>query len=101
MLKVAHKHSIYNREEIKRSCKAGCFHCTKVFLAKSIKDWTDDDRTALCPKCGMDSMIGDASGFELTRAFLEDMHVAYFTPVVKLSDFLQQVLCGGAGRERP
>lgn len=78
MLKYAHNHSIYNREEIKRSCKAGCFYCTKVFLAKSIKDWTDDDKTALCPKCGIDSMIGDASGFELTRAFLAQMNATYF-----------------------
>ncbi len=100
MLKFAHKHSIYNHEEIKRSCKAGCFHCTKVFLAKSIKDWTDDDRTALCPKCGTDSMIGDASGFELTRAFLKDMHIAYFSPAGDLFEFLHELIQGTGSREQ-
>lgn len=94
MLEAAHKHSIYNRDEIERSGKAGCFHCIKVFPVSSISYWTDDDTTALCPRCGMDSMIGEASGFKLTRFFLEDMFIAYFTPTRKLSDLLQEFLQG-------
>ncbi|MFT3808618.1 MAG: hypothetical protein QM698_01740 [Micropepsaceae bacterium] len=43
-----------------------------------IEDWCDDDDTALCPKCGIDSVIGDASGFPVERAFLIQMRARYF-----------------------
>ncbi len=98
MLKAAHKHSIYNRDEIERGSKAGCFNCIKVFLVSSITDWTDDDTTALCPRCGIDSMIGEASGFKLTRSFLEDMYLAYFSLTGKRSDLLEDFPQRKAGR---
>ncbi len=33
------------------SSKCGCIHCLKIFAAKKISDWIDDEQTALCPKC--------------------------------------------------
>ena len=92
MLKAAHKRSLYNHEEIKRSGKVGCFHCIGIFDAADIDEWTDNGRTALCPRCWMDSIIGDASGFKIKRSFLEDIYIAYFTPTRKLSDVLKDFL---------
>ena len=37
-----------------------------VFKPADILEWTDDDQTALCPNCGIDSVIGDKSGYPVT-----------------------------------
>jgi acetone carboxylase gamma subunit len=34
--------------------------------------------TALCPYCGIDSVIGDKSGFPITKEFLEKMYQHWF-----------------------
>jgi hypothetical protein len=50
----------------------------KVFPPSEIEDWTDDDDTALCPKCGIDSVIGSVSGYPIEREFLQKMHDHWF-----------------------
>ena len=80
---IAHDHSKNNRQEISQSEKCGCFYCLAVFMPESIKKWTDDETqasTALCPYCGVDSVIGDNSGFEITEKQLEQMHKYWFEP---------------------
>ena len=73
-LKSAHSHSIHNKGEIELSSKCGCFSCSRIFLSSEVEDYTDDGETALCPYCGVDSVIGDASGFRLSEGFLHSMH---------------------------
>jgi hypothetical protein len=34
--------------------------------------------TAMCPRCGIDSVIGSASGIDLTPEFLRKMHDFWF-----------------------
>ncbi len=82
-LRIAHKKHIFHRAEIENSHRCGCFHCKKIFGPDQIVDWTDTNKpgaqqTALCPMCGIDSVIGDASGFEITEAFLAEMRAAWF-----------------------
>ena len=82
-LRRAHARSIFHRAEIEASAHCGCFYCRRIFSATEIADWTDekepkDQQTALCPYCGIDSVIGDASGFEITDAFLKAMNAAWF-----------------------
>lgn len=75
----AHAHSIYNRSQIMASRICGCFYCLKIFESNEIVDWTDaDDDTALCPSCEIDSVIGDASGYPITREFLLKMQEYWF-----------------------
>lgn len=50
----------------------------EVFPPSEIEDWTDDDDTALCPKCGIDSVIGSVSGYPIERQFLQKMHDHWF-----------------------
>lgn len=53
--------------------------CLKIFESNEIVDWTDaDDDTALCPSCEIDSVIGDASGYPITREFLLKMQEYWF-----------------------
>ncbi len=83
ILRRAHAASIYHRAAIEASSVCGCFYCAAIFLPGDIADWTDrtetqDRQTALCPRCGIDSVIGDASPFPVTPEFLAEMKAAWF-----------------------
>jgi hypothetical protein len=77
-LELAHKLSIHNREQIAKSEVCGCFHCLAVFAPSEIKEWVDNEDTPLCPKCGIDSVLGSASGFPIDKEFLRKMKVRWF-----------------------
>jgi hypothetical protein len=80
VLKEAHAHSIHNRAELRQSTSAGCFYCLATYPATSIRDWADpEDDTALCPRCGIDSVLGDTTGLPVAdRGFLSEMKEIWF-----------------------
>jgi transcription elongation factor Elf1 len=63
---VSHKRSSKHREEILQSKECACFCCLKIFIASDIIKWLDNQQTAICPNCGVDSVIGDKSGYPIT-----------------------------------
>ena len=87
---LAHKHSANHRHEILASHTCGCFYCLKVFGPLLIKEWidvpeeaspgcsADEGTTAMCPYCGIDSVIGDRSGYPIDREFLSRMRRYWF-----------------------
>lgn len=79
-IREAHRHSIHNRSEIEASEVCGCFHCCAVFPSREIRDWGDtyEEDTAACPRCGIDSVIGSASGFPVDGEFLKTMKRHWF-----------------------
>lgn len=77
-LTAAHEHSANHRDEIEHSQKCGCFNCCCIYDAKDVIEYDDKGKTALCPCCDIDCVIGDASGFELTPEFLKAMHHFWF-----------------------
>ena len=78
----AHKFSRRHRASIERRAICGCFYCVEVFNPKHvyIKEWIDGGTTALCPLCGIDSVL---STVDEPRAadehFLQAMHDAWFS----------------------
>jgi len=58
--------------------RCGCFYCMKTFLSAEIEEWTDNEQTAFCPRCGIDSVIGSKSGYLITPEFLEEMNRYWF-----------------------
>ncbi|HEX5958898.1 MAG TPA: cytoplasmic protein [Hyphomicrobiaceae bacterium] len=74
----AHVHPIRHRAEIDASETCGCFYCASTFSREEIKRRIGDEGTALCPRCGIDSVVGDASGYEVSKPFLSQMHSAWF-----------------------
>ncbi|HEX7901918.1 MAG TPA: hypothetical protein VF950_29435 [Planctomycetota bacterium] len=79
----AHRHSLDNRDEIEKSDRCACFYCLAVFKPGDIQEWIWEGkdgvaRTALCPKCGIDTVIGSASGIDLDPKFIEKMRDVYF-----------------------
>ncbi len=75
---AAHNHSIEHREEIVASEVCGCFYCMSVFRPEEITEWTDDGKTAICPRCSIDSVIGSKSGYPIAPEFLRSMHKHWF-----------------------
>jgi hypothetical protein len=72
------------------SSTCGCFYCLATFVPAEITDWVDwpegtpdnlqleTGTTALCPKCGIDSVIGSKSGYTIDRGLLTDMWRHWF-----------------------
>lgn len=82
-LREIHKHSFRNEDEIKRSKYCGCFYCKTIFEAKEVKDAhfateKSGGKTAWCPYCNIDALIGDASGIVLSQKLLNEMHEHFF-----------------------
>jgi hypothetical protein len=84
-VRAAHDHCSDHRGEVLGSDRCGCFYCGSIFQPSEIKDWIDpaDDElasgnTALCPRCGIDSVIGDRSGYPITAEFMTTMHDHWF-----------------------
>jgi len=75
---AAHKHASRHRAEIEVSARCGCFFCFRTFPNADIRAWIDAKQTALCPRCGVDSVIGSASNHRLDDAFLRRMHQHFF-----------------------
>jgi hypothetical protein len=77
MIDAAHKHSIFHEREILESEICGCFHCLRTFSPTEITEWIDEDseqKTAICPHCGIDSVIGSKSSYPITDTdFLKAM----------------------------
>jgi hypothetical protein len=49
-----------------------------------VTEFLNMERTALCPECRIDSVIGDASSFAITTEFLARMHDYWFERAVPL-----------------
>ena len=74
--------SIRNEESIRKSNLCGCFHCISIFPVADVKSSAmmvekDGFKTVICPICGIDSVLGDAS-VEITAELLEAMNSHYF-----------------------
>jgi hypothetical protein len=75
---LAHKSSSLHRAEVESSEVCGCFYCRAVFGPSEIEKWIDRGRTAVCPRCGTDSVIGSGSGWPVTAEFLQAMNNRWF-----------------------
>jgi len=79
---LAGKASSENWESVKKSTMCGCYFCRSIFPSSEIgeEDWTPDlhGRTVLCPKCSIDSVIGDASGIPIREDVLEELYQDIF-----------------------
>ena len=81
-LNAIYSHSIRNEESIRKSNLCGCFHCISISPVADVKlsemvVEKDGSRTAICPICGIDAVLGDAS-VEITAELLEALNEYYF-----------------------
>lgn len=93
-LLAATRHAANNQAEVEASKLCGCFYCMQTFVPSEIVAWSGLDvsnfdnpdaasaGTALCPRCGSDSVIGDRSGYPVEPEFLSRMHDAWFQKTI-------------------
>ena len=75
----AHEFSSNHRDELLKDNKCGCFYCLEVFNPNEILEWVEDTSgTAICPYCGIDSIIGEHSGYPIMKDFLKQMQDYWF-----------------------
>ncbi|MFZ7132857.1 MAG: cytoplasmic protein [Eubacteriales bacterium] len=79
--KEIHEKSISHEKDIKNSKICGCFYCLHIVSPNEIKEWWDENsgsKTSVCPKCGIDAVLPDNIGYEITVELLEKMKKEYF-----------------------
>jgi hypothetical protein len=95
--KAAREHSFLNKAEILNSELCGCYLCLKIFKADAITGWIEDQHidteqnfTAICPFCYVDSVIGSASGYPITLEYLKALDgTNNDEPLIKASSLKQ------------
>lgn len=78
---VAQENAQFNESEVNASTVCGCFNCMAIFSPKEIVSWIapgNPDRTAICPKCDIQTVVGDASGYPIESGALRKVHNLYF-----------------------
>ena len=78
VLKNAHVCCAYNKEKLEQVSKCGCIYYLKIFKPELITEWCDNNRTAICPFCGIDSIIYDNKVYPITKKFLKQMKKYWF-----------------------
>ena len=75
----AHELCTNNRRKLEEAQVCGCFYCMRIFDPKEIV-WEDEtDHTAMCPYCGIDSVLPESATLLITKPFLKKMHEFWFT----------------------
>ena len=74
----AHQFSKNNKDTLLKDKVCGCFYCLKIFEPSEIQGWVDENKTAICPYCGIDSIISESSGLSITEEFLKEMNEYWF-----------------------
>jgi len=78
-IQEAHEFCNSNKNTISKSEFCGCFYCEKTFKPSEIKEWVGSEDRALCPHCGIDSVLPDFISKEfLEKKFLHEMYEFWF-----------------------
>ena len=75
-LRDAYIGTMRNREELEQSKTCVCLSCRRFFGPEEIEAYTDNDETGICPYCGVDALLGNAS--EVKMEDLVALNKKYF-----------------------
>jgi len=84
-LEKIHSECGWHEKAILNSYFCGCFNCLSFFPPLKITSWLDESpdcprgvgRTAMCPKCNIDTVLPDSIPGGLSLHILELMQKAY------------------------
>lgn len=81
---AAHTFSFGNHEDLRKPQRCGCFYCLQIFPSDQLReeDCIEEGSgvlTVCCPFCGIDSVIGESSGYQITPELLHKMHEYWFS----------------------
>ena len=81
----AHRSCLHNRARIYLGVRCGCFYCLSVFDGAAVVNWTDAGETAICPVCGVDSVLSSRDE-DTSPLFLRAMKEEWFGAVSRWVD---------------
>ncbi|MFN0135592.1 MAG: hypothetical protein ACKVS9_05670 [Phycisphaerae bacterium] len=94
--KAAHRECCCNHDLLHAAESCGCFHCLAVFPPTLIDEWIDEKladgragRTALCPRCGIDSVIPIDAPAGRDASFLRQMKAMWFEQSIALDEMMR------------
>ena len=77
-LKKLHAYSSHNRALVEGARQCHCFYCRATVDASEVVDYTDNGQTAICPKCGIDSILPDSIEDTLNADTIAEMNEYWF-----------------------
>ena len=86
VLESLHRQSSRHRSEVELAQRCACFYCQQFFTPGAITEWVDSNEdTALCPFCGIDSVIPESVGQQISQETLAAMHSYWFERSIRIS----------------
>ena len=81
--KESRMHKLYayashNKHMVEKSDKCYCFHCKSMFESSEVDSYLENEQTALCPKCNIDSVIPDSVDDTVDESVIAEMHDYWF-----------------------
>lgn len=77
-IRKAPMYAFKNKQAIETSQICGCYNCLNIINVKDIEFWTDDDETALCPNCTLDTLIAESFNVPLDKETLGKIRNHWF-----------------------
>jgi rRNA maturation endonuclease Nob1 len=71
---MAPKLALRNRKTLEQVTECACYNCYKIYDTKEVKDYTDMEETALCPYCGVDTVLPVNCHEDKNIQLLYDIH---------------------------
>lgn len=73
-IRIAPRLSMKNRSALEQVAECACYHCYKVYPSQEIKDYTDQNSTAICPYCGIDAVLPVNHPDDKNKELLQKIH---------------------------
>lgn len=73
-IEKASNKAIYNALKINPNMVCSCYYCLSKYRGSEVNEYVDDGKTALCPVCGIDSVLPK----EIDGDELQKIHDYYF-----------------------
>jgi hypothetical protein len=84
-LEALHRLTIHNRTKIESVDRCACFYCKKYFAPSEIEEWVDGaEDTAVCPFCGIDSVLPEEQAEPLEIGVIDAMHTYWFERSIRM-----------------
>jgi hypothetical protein len=74
-----------DEEDVRTSTLCGCYHCCTILKPEEVEIEIGDDYDWIsCPHCGIDSILCNSFGVEITKQGLIDIHKVKFNMTYNL-----------------
>ncbi len=76
----AHRMSYRNRPMLEGTGRAACFGCLAEVQTARVTEYVDAGQTALCPHCGLDTLLPMSESDSLDSSLLTALNERYLRP---------------------